>query len=96
MNASLSVLRVAACIGQLRQVVGPDRADDCDSALVSMADGDLAPVISLLSRAALGTRDGPLREEILEAWALVDAVECEVSLARERRSLAILDGRAVT
>lgn len=82
MITSISLLRVAACLGQLRQVVGPDRAGQFDAALVSLADGDVKPTLGLLSRASVGLRDGPLREVVTEAWALLDAVEVELSEAK--------------
>lgn len=87
MKPSLSLLRVAACIGQLRQVVGPDRVEVCDRAIAGLADGDVRPSIELLSRAAIGTRDGPLREAILEGWALLDEVEQEFAACFEPASV---------
>lgn len=79
MSASISLLRVAACLGQLRQVVGPDRAPLFDDALLALSEGDVAPSLQLLSRASVGLRDGPLREVVVEAWALLDAVEVELA-----------------
>lgn len=76
MSASIETLRVAACIGHLRSLVQPDRVAGYDAALVSMSEGDLVPVFGLLAKANLGMRDDhPAREIVMEAWALLDAVE---------------------
>jgi hypothetical protein len=79
-SASLPSLRIAACLGHLSSLVAPDRVAAYDSALISMSEGDLVPAFGLLARANLGMRDDhPAREIVLDAWALLDAVEQEVA-----------------
>ena len=89
MRASIYLLRVAACVGHLRAIGDESTARQCDAALFALSEGDTEPVTALLARASLGVRDGPVREMVLEAWCLLDAVEADISFARDRVARAV-------
>lgn len=78
---SLTLLSVAAALGQIRGAATSGSAHVVDDALSALSEGDTAPALAVLCRASLGLKDGPLREVIVAAFDALPEVEAELAEA---------------